>query len=277
MKRAIHVLLVILVLVWFPRNSFSAGPADPNWPWERYGFTFGGFVADLSSDIRLGSDRLGTGVDVNLEDALGLDTTSRVLRVGAAVRFGKSRRHQAEFSWFQLNRDATKTLGRDVVIDNVVYPIGSTVDSFLDVQIWKAAYNYSFFLDDRINLAAGLGVFVMPIKYGVTASGIGETGEDITAPLPVIGLRADFALTRKWFLRQTVDLFYLKVGDFKGAIVNSTTAVEYKPWKNLGFGLAANSFQLEIEAKGEDYPNIDFVGNIKFDYVGLLLYGKLYY
>lgn len=277
MKRAIPVLLLILFFSGVPRHAFPADPADPNWPWERYSVTLGGFIADINSDVRLGISNLGTGVDVNLEDALGLDTTSRVFRVGAAVRFGKSRRHQAQFSWFKMNRDATKTLGRDIEIDNVVYPIGTRVDSFLDIQIWKATYNYSFFLDDRVNLAAGLGVFVMPIKYGVSASGIGETGEDITAPLPAIGLRADFALTRKWFLRQTVDLFYLKVGDFKGAMVDSTTAVEYRPWKNLGFGLAANSFKLDIEAKGDDYPNIDFVGNIKFDYVGLLLYGKLYY
>lgn len=59
--------------------------------------------------------------------------------------------------------------------------------------------------------------------------------------------------------------------------MDSTTAVEYKPWKNVGFGLAANSFKLGIEAEGDDYPNIDFVGNIDFDYLGLLLYGKLYH
>ena len=277
MKRAIPVLLLILTIAAFPQHGFSADPADPDWPWERFSVTLGGFVADINSDVRLGIEELGTGVDVNLEDALGLDTTSRVFRVGAAVRFGKSRRHQAEFSWFDLKRDSTKRLGRDIEIDNVVYPIGTSVDSFLDIQIWKAAYNYSFLLDDRINLGAGLGVFVMPIKFGVTAQGIGDTGEDITAPLPAIGLRADFALTRKWFLRQTIDLFYLKLGDFKGTMVDSTTAVEYKPWKNLGFGLAANNFRLDIEAKGDDYPNIDFVGRIKFEYIGLLLYGKLYY
>ncbi len=277
MKRAVPFLLLFLFVAAIPRPVFSADPEDPNWPWKRFTFGFGGFAASMSSDVRLGVKELGAGIDVNLEEALDLDTTSLVFRVGAAYRFGKSRRHQAEFSWFQLNRDASKTLGQDVVIDNVVYPIGTKVDSFLDLQIWKAAYNYSFFLDDRINLAAGLGVFVMPIKYGVAASGIGETGESITAPLPAIGIRADFALTRKWFLRQTIDLFYLKVGDFKGAMVDSTTAVEYKPWKNLGFGLATNTFRVDIEAKGDDYPNIDFVGNIKFDYVGLLLYGKLYY
>lgn len=195
MKGAIPVLLLAMVVAGFPSHALSADAADPNWPWERFSFTFGGFVTEINTDIRLGSKDAGTGIDVNLEEALGLDTSSTVFRVGAAYRFGKSRRHQAEFSWFQLNRDATKTLGQDVVIDNVVYPIGTTAASTLDLQIWKASYNYSFLLDDRINLAAGLGVFVMPIKYQVSAPGIGVNGEDITAPLPVIGLRADFALT----------------------------------------------------------------------------------
>ena len=277
MKKAIPVLLLVMVVVAFPQHAFSADAADPDLPWERFSFTFGGFVADINSDVRLGSRALGTGFDVNLEDALGLESTSTVFRIGATYRFGKSRRHQAELSWFQLNRDAGTTLGQGIEIDNVVFPSGAQVSTFFDLEIWKVAYNYSFYQDDRINLAAGLGVFVMPIKYGVNASGIGQTGEDITAPLPVLGLRADFALTRKWFLRQSIDLFYLKIGDFQGSIVDSTTAVEYKPWKHAGFGLAVNTFQVGIEADGSDYPNIDFVGNIQFDYLGVLLYGKLYY
>jgi hypothetical protein len=277
LKRAIPVLLLVTVFTAFPMNAFPADSAGPDSPWETFSFTFGGFIADVNSDVRLGLEGTGTGIDVNLEEALGLETTSSVFRVGATYRFGKSRRHQAEFSWFKMDRSAGKTLGRDVVVDNVTYPIGTTVDSFLDLQIYKAAYNYSFLQDDRINLAAGIGVFVMPIKYGVSASGIGATAEDITAPLPVIGLRADFALTPKWFLRASTDVFYLKVGDFKGAVWDSMTAVEYKPWKNFGLGLAANQFKLGIEAQGSDYPNVDFVGNIKFDYVGLMLYGKLFY
>lgn len=274
MKRAIPVLLLALIVVAFPQHAFPAG-ADS--PWETFGFTFGGFIADVDSDVRLGLEGTGAGVDINLEEALGLDTSSTVFRIGATYRFGKSRRHQAEFSWFQLNRDSSKRLGRDVTIDNVVYPIGTTAESFLDFQVYKAAYNYSFFLDDRVNLAAGIGLFVMPFKFGISAAGIGTTQEDITAPLPVIGLRADFAITRKWFLRASTDLFYLKIGNFKGAIFDSSTALEYKAWKNFGLGIAANSFQVAVEADGSDYPSIDFVGNIDFNYRGLLLYGKLFY
>ena len=277
MYRALPVLLLILLVAASPPHVFAADLADPDWPWERFGFTLGGFVTTVNSQVRIGDQRLGAGIDIDIEEALGLNTTSTVFRLGATYRFGKSRRHQAEFSWFELHRDAAKTLESDIVVDDVVYPVGTMVDSYLDFQIWKAAYNYSFFLDDRINLAAGIGLFVVPIKYGVNASGIGETGEDITAPLPVVGLRAEFVLTRKWFLRASTDLFYLEIGDFRGTIVDSVTAVEYKPWKHLGFGLAANFFKVGIEAKGGDFPNIDFVGNVQVDYLGLLLYGKLYY
>jgi hypothetical protein len=40
------------------------------------------------------------------------------------------------------------------------------------------------------------------------------------------------------------------------------------PWKHLGFGLAADVFNLNIEADGEDYPGIDFKGDLEFKYTG---------
>jgi hypothetical protein len=45
----------------------------------------------------------------------------------------------------------------------------------------------------------------------------------------------------------------------------------------VGFGLGFNSFNLDIQANGEDYPQIDFRGNINFNYAGLLLYAKMFF
>jgi len=45
----------------------------------------------------------------------------------------------------------------------------------------------------------------------------------------------------------------------------------------LGFGLGFNTFDLNIEADGEDYPQIDFKGNLEFKYTGLLLYAKVFF
>lgn len=102
--------------------------------------------------------------------------------------------------------------------------------------------------------------------------------ESITAPLPVIKLSGDFALTPKWFLKGGMDLFYLKIGDYEGAIFDSSVAVEYNAWKHLGFGLALDFLRVQVEAEDDDaYPGVDFVGNIRFGVSGLLLYAKVYW
>ena len=120
----------------------------------------------------------------------------------------------------------------------------------------------------------------MPIDFGVQAivNGVGDQSlaEDITAPLPVIGLGVDLALTPKWFLRQKLELFYLEIGDFQGDILSATLALEYLPWRHVGFGLAADGKRVHIEANGSDYPFLDFRGNVEFSYIGALAYIKFF-
>lgn len=45
----------------------------------------------------------------------------------------------------------------------------------------------------------------------------------------------------------------------------------------MGFGLAFDTFNLHIEADGEDYPEIDFKGELNFNITGLLLYMKMFF
>jgi hypothetical protein len=70
---------------------------------------------------------------------------------------------------------------------------------------------------------------------------------------------------------------HLEIGDFKGSINTFTIAYEYNFWKNVGFGIGYDMFDLKIEAQGSDYPNIDFIGEVEFKYSGLLLYTKIYF
>ena len=117
----------------------------------------------------------------------------------------------------------------------------------------------------------------MPIEAGLSAAGLVDVSEAVsfTAPLPVVGLRADVAITPKWFIRLGSELFYLEYDNFTGTLVNTFTRLEYNPWKHFGFGLGVESFRLNIEAEGEDYPNIDFKGNLEFNYTGLELYARI--
>jgi hypothetical protein len=119
----------------------------------------------------------------------------------------------------------------------------------------------------------------MPITFELKASGLGS-GQgtfDFTAPLPAFGLRGDFAITPRWMLRTNLDLFYLEYDSFKGALANARVAVEYNPWEHFGFGLGIDSFKLKLSAEDEDYPAVDFQGNIKSQFFGVQLYARYFF
>jgi hypothetical protein len=168
---------------------------------------------------------------------------------------------------------------QDITIDGVTYPTGTQVNTSFDLDVYKATYSYSFLQDDRMDIGAGIGLYIMPLRFKFSASGLvnGQVSEAITAPLPVLGLRADFALTPKWFLLSKIDLFYLEYKQFKGAVYDTSVAVEYKAFKRVGFGLGVESFNLAVEAEGEDYPGIDFRGKIEYQYLGAMLYASFYF
>ena len=250
-------------------------------PWEKFNLELGYFIANTDTGVRLGS---GLGVSVDMEDLLGLDTTDSAFRVGASWRFTDNRRHRLDFQWFRFNRDGSNTIGEDIPYkdedgNEKVIDAGTYVESFFDFDIYQLAYSYSFFQDDRIDLAGSLGLYVMPIDFGIKATGIIDVGgsETFTAPLPTLGVRADFAITPKWIFRSGLELFYLEIGEFSGSILETHVAIEYLPWKHFGFGLGFDSLNVKVEADEEDYPGIDFKGEVNFHYTGLQLYAKLYF
>jgi hypothetical protein len=271
----------VVSLLFIIQPAWAENPASQDTPWEKFSLDLGYFIANTDTSIRLGS---GLGVSVDVEDLLGLDTTNSAFRVDASWRFTDNRRHRLDFQWFSFRRDGSRTIGEDIHYkdkDGIEQTIdaGTHVESFFDFDIYEVAYSYSFFQDDRIDLAGSLGLYVMPIEFGLTATGLLNVGgsESFTAPLPTLGVRADFAITPKWFFRSGIKVFYLEIGEFAGSILEANAAIEYLPWKHLGFGLGLDSLNVQVEADGEDYPGIDFKGEVDFQCTGLLLYAKLYF
>jgi hypothetical protein len=276
----VYAVALVFVLSFQPALAEEKGSGDPTGgPWERVQFRLGAYLAVLNSNVTFGLGNLGAGIVVNTEDALGLDTNTAVFRGDFRYRFGSTRRHNLLFDYMGFRRDGSKVLGSDIDIGDETISVGTTIESKFDFDIFQLGYSYSFFKDDRIDLGVGGGVYVMPIKFSLTAGGKGfVVDESITAPLPVLKLTGDFALTQKWLLTAGMDIFYLKIGDFEGSIFDANVAAEYNAWKNVGFGLALDFFRVQVEAEDDDaYPGVDFIGNINFGISGLLLYVKVYW
>jgi hypothetical protein len=282
MKKSLVISIAVVIVFLLSSPVLAADKSTSDMPWEKGYVNLGAYFASLNTGFRLGLGNIGLGITLDAEDFLGLDTTDAAFRVDAGYRLGKSMRHKLDFSWFQFHRQAEKVLTEDVELPpelgGETLPTGMTASSLFDFDIYKIKYEYSFILDDRVDLNAGLGVFIMPMEFGLGEKGRELKSESITAPLPVFGIGFDIAMTPKWFLRQGIDLLFLELSNFKGSILNPQIALEYWAWEHVGFGVGLDGMMVNIEAKDDNaYPGIDFVGNAEFSYFGAQAYIKAYF
>jgi len=279
----IFIVFLIFLMAKYPNSyaqDYSITPKNndslqkTNDSWERFSVSFGGFLTNYNSGISLGSEQLGIGIHIDIEDALGLKTSMFVFRGNTNYRFGKNRRHTVSFGYFGIYRNAHKILESELEIGDQVFPVGTEIKSKFDLTILRAKYDYSFLQNNHVSLEASFGLFIMPLSFSVKASGPEEQATDFVAPLPVLGLRSDFLITKKLFLRQSVELLLLNIDNFHGRILDLDINVEHKTFNHISFGLGVNSNRLSIKAKGEDYPKIDFFGEIGMEYTGVYIFAK---
>jgi hypothetical protein len=281
--KALLIISLVPMAVLLTICHATAEPANisENYPWEKFSANFGAFILAVDTGIRIGS---GTGLDIDLEEFLDLETSTIVFRTDALWRFTKNRRHRLDFTWFSLNRDGSRQIDEDITFkdkngDTITIEAGENVKSNFDLDIFEMDYRYSFIQDDRLDLAAGIGLYFMPINYSIQASGAVEKNgsEKFAAPLPALGLRLDIAITPQWFIRNSAQVFYAEYDEFKGSLLEFRAAVEYNPWQHVGLGLGFDSLAIHLEADGEDWPGADFEGDVDFKYMGLQLYLRLFF
>jgi hypothetical protein len=248
-------------------------------PWEKGSIKLGGFVAFFNSSLSFGLNHQ-PGVDINAEHVFGLDSTLALFRAEALYRPGESRRNQVDFYYARFHRSGEATLSKDLTIDNITYPVGASVESVFNFDIIQGTYSYAFLQNERMRLAAGLGVYVVPLKYNldITTTGgrSGVEGANTTLPLPALALRAEFQLIPRLFLNAGINGMYLQINDYKGWLADLDAGVEYRLWKHVGVGLAYDFTAVTVQAETDNsgYPGANFVGSVDVRFSGLLLYGK---
>ena len=275
-----------------PADAYERGrPWLSDQPWEKFSVNFGFFLTTFNSDIALSGT--GAGVYLNLEDALGLDSTTKQWRVMGHYRAW--RRHHFHFSFYDLSRDADTYL--DVSIPNPgneagppLVEAGALVESYLDLRVYKIGYSFSFWNDDRVDLGAGLGFHVMDIGAVINVLAEGSVGgdegsiayrvlgENTTLPLPVLMLRGNVAITKRVFLKGSFDAFYINLSGFEGLLLDANIAVEGHICRFFGMGLGYNILKIEIEGSGgDDFLGGGWNGKLDLDYSGLYIYGKFFF
>ena len=230
----------------------------------------------MKNDVIIGSRQVGLGITLNLEDALGLQSTSTALRSEAEYHFGKRGRSATRFGYFGYFRSAKKVLEAEIELEDKTFPIGTELNSKFDFQVIRGTYDYAFFMDERIRFGASIGLFVMPINFSTAILGEEQARAKFTAPLPVLGLSTDFALTPKIHFKQRVEILYLKFSNTTGILTDINLRIEYNPLDHYGFGLGLNSNNFNITSALKNNSIFDFVGSIETSFTGMLFYARYY-
>jgi hypothetical protein len=264
---ALWLFCVSLALAWTAPTfaQIDHGPGGH----ERASVSFGAFVTDRNSSVRLDSAS-GAGTDINIEDDLGFDPTITVARVDG--HFWLNERHRLDVTYFNLDRSAPeRRIDETIVFGDKTYAVNTNVSGEQNFRIVKFDYTYAFLVPDRGFLGLTAGLYVSQSKYTLRATAANTESEDLTAPLPVLGLRGDFAVTDRITLGGAWQWFGFASDNVDGHLTDFYVGADYRFTDRFAAGLAYNRVSASLGAS----ESRGFEGRLSWIYDGMMLYAKL--
>ena len=245
---------------------------EAGYEWPRLSLSLGAqLIADVNTTLRIDSETLGTGTEVDLESDFDVDDRLFLGRIDAGWRFAK--KHAIDFSVFELGREGTRIIDRDIQIGNVTFPISTEVKTEFETVVFKLAYRYAFLHRERWHMGASLGAHTMDWKTKWTAGNLAlEEDFDVTVPLPVLGLFGSYGITPKLYLNASSEFFGLEYEEFDGFLNNTRLSLEHRTFEHVAFGLGLDYFLIDASVESES-------GNLsaeaEYDYLGLLAFMRI--
>ena len=219
---------------------------------EEFKLNLGGITNTNSTSLRLDGTS-GRGTDVDLEGTTGLsDSGVSSFLASGSWRFGAN--HRLSGMFFTADRDASRVIDRTITIGDTVIPVSTNLKTEAKSQFFILNYEYSFMKTPDMELAGVLGLYGANFKYKFTASSpIVNIDKSTTAPLPVIGLHADFFINPRWTVSVLAEGLKLKVGDVDGSIYNLAISTDYMFARNWGVGLGYSLADAKVDVNSGSF------------------------
>jgi hypothetical protein len=240
---------------------------------DKYMIRVGAYVIDDSdTQFSVSSDVLGLGTVIDFQRDFGGDSGDTIPRIDAYYRFNE--RHRIDFTSFSIDRTGSRTLAIDppIIIGDEDFS-GGTINSDIKYTLYKLGYAYSFYRSPKVELSmsAGLNITSYDLKFNDGTNKVESA--DVTAPLPMFGLRMGYAITPKWSVEYVSEAFFIDIEDtFSGALVSYEVSTEYKLLKHfaIGAGLARLNANVDVDHDG-------WKGSVSDSYRGYRVFGTFYF
>ena len=239
------------------------------------------YVFGANVEATLPGPITGVGTSIDFSKTLGGDTSTDAFRIDTLYRFNE--RHALGLSWYRVGLGAQKTITEQIQIDDNTINAGASVNSSLNLNLYRLIYNYSFYRTDKAELALSPGLYIANTKFAFTAQGSitspnnqpsnsTTVNEKLTVPLPSIGFVVNYNITPRFQFQTRGDFFYLAIGDYEGAMFEFYAGLEYRLFKHFALGAAYDRLSDSLQNTSSSGYEFNLSYNLAYFYVTLYLF-----
>ncbi len=281
-----HSLFGVAALVVFagaaPFSAVRAEDFAKDVP-DRVWVDVGGQANQISTQAAVGTAS-GIGVTVNFEDIFDLPGRQFTARMLGTARISPKRRY-IDFGYVDIDRSGSRVLQDDVEFAGYTFLAGGSVKARLATQLIYTAFRYDFLHQESVRISGSAGLTFMRLKTSLAGEGgfvEDPNGVPITsdfrkvastgAPVPMVGLNLDWALTRRLVVRTYYRFFRLNASGLNGGMYENGVRLNWYLARYFGLGVGFDRTDLKLKELELDNGN-----KLKFDYAitGVGLYANI--
>jgi hypothetical protein len=271
MKHLRFAVLVALAVV----ASVARGADFPEGAQNRFQFELGGAWDSFDTEASLSATRGGTanaGATIDFEKLLDIPVMEQHVRLMGQWRFSNVSYVQASYE--KIAREGKRVIDKSLVWDDATYAAGGQLDGKFDSEEIYLGYRFDMFRADNVKVGATIGFSKWAIDAslagngyvtkpdGTTQTGSFVKGFDISAPVPVIGIAVDGAISKDVLFNFYVRALFLRLDVASGGTLSGGINAKWYITKNLGLGGGADISTIKIKDYEKD--NKLFSANYSF-------------
>jgi hypothetical protein len=249
-----------------PKNNHQTIVRRAPWFVERFKIAAGLFVPINNTNIQVSNTSGNIGTDINFESDLGFKRSLGTIL--ADFQWRSSRRSRFDLSFCIVDRNSTYTLKKDITFGNDVYHLNTSVNAFVNTNIYRFSYGYAVLEEPKYEAGLMIGTHIVTadVGMGINGANINATVHDafnVTAPLPDLGIWGGYAFSPRWAVNAEFGYLGLTVDNITGRILEANAVVIFKIIRNLDVALGYTGLNFKVNATKEK-----FSGNLMWGYNG---------
>ena len=231
-----------------------------------------------SNSFKLSSEGIlpdsGPDKDIDFDDKLGVSDSTTFLNAQLRWKFGSEKKWSLWGQYFSNNATGNATLTENIEWDDNVFLEGTYAEAGVKLAVTRVFVGRSFYKNEQNDFGAGIGLHYLDLSAYIEGevlvndqtTGTLKASTSAGAPLPNIGAWYYFSPARSWLLHSRVDWISANIGDYDGGLWNVNVGVNYQAFRNVGFDLSWQYFDLHV-----DVDKSDWNGSVKMVYSGPVL------